>query len=245
MDPTKLRTWIAGKIEEHAPNRERPGDAVDLLVAAEALRGTPGKSMAFGLQLPADGVLEPEPLVARCLELLRAWAPFVPPASGGEFARAIARLEAPMGSSPAPRRGAHVLRVWCPAVLEDFESNEELVYDAPEVLREYDGVALRNRVELTELPCLRAAASGWAFGGAASLAFDGQEGTLSACLSFDLDRKPTQAELDRLLAAIRDELFFTSWGLNLEWDCDPKPDTAAVRVRRQIARSRIDARDDG
>jgi hypothetical protein len=71
------------------------------------------------------------------------------------------------------------------------------------------------------------------------LVFDSTDGTLSARLTFDLTREPTASELDGLLATVRSELFFTSWGMNLDWDCDPDPLTISIRVTPRVQRHAV------
>lgn len=256
MDPLKLRTWIAAQIEEHAPDNKRDhANAVRLVDALAALRNVPGKTTVFGLALPAQGVVDPEPLVARGLELLRIWEQVSEPNQRDELAMLAKRLEIPLASQPKPVRAptTHHLQIWLPVVLDDFEAAEETIYTSPAILRSFDGVQLRDDRDLIDLPCLRTASGGepgavsnypvygWATGGEIALAFDPVHATLSARLTFELARAPSAEELERFLTVVRDELLFTGWGMNLEWDCDPDPATISIQVQPRIERHAVTA----
>lgn len=256
MDPLELRTWIAAKIEAHAPDRDRDDThAVRLLEAVAALRGEPGKTTVFGLALPSQGIVDPEPLIARGIELLRSWEQRIAPHLRDELALLARRFHIPLASEPRPVRPptTHRLQIWLPVVLDDDEADEETIYTSPDVLRSFDGVRLRDDLDLVDLPCLRVAsggdpgavspypAYGWAVGGTIALAYDPADATLSAWLTFSLTRAPTGEELDRFLASVRDELLFTRWGTNLEWDCEPDPETISIRLEPRVQRYTVTA----
>jgi hypothetical protein len=133
MDPVALRAWIAAKIEEHTPDVELDGTrAVRLLDAVAALRRTPGKATVFGVALPEQGVSDPEPLIARGIELLRIWEQVIDPASRDELAMLAQKLHIHLDSQPRPVHPptTHQLHVWLPVVLEDSEADEETLYTA-------------------------------------------------------------------------------------------------------------------
>jgi hypothetical protein len=257
MDPLKLRAWIAAKIEEHAPDNERDSaSAVRLVDAVAALRREPGKTTVFGLALPAQGVVDPEPLVARGIELLRIWEQVIDPDLRDELAMLAKLVHIPVASQPRPVRAptTHQLQIWLPVVLDDFEAAEETIYTSPAILQSFDGVRLRDARDLIELPCLRIASGGdpgavsnypvhgWATGGEIALAFDPERSTLSARLTFELTCAPSAEELERFLTAVRDELLFTGWGMNLDWDCEPDPETISIHLQRQVERYAVTAR---
>jgi hypothetical protein len=254
MDPLKLRTWVAAKIEEHAPDNERnDANAVRLLDAVAALRREPGKTTVFGLALPEQGVADPEPLVARAIELLGIWEQVIAPELRDELAILAKRLRIPLASQPRPVRAptTHHLQIWLPVVLDDFEADEETIYTSPAILQSFDGVRLRDDCDLVDLPCMRIASGGdpgavsnypvygWATSGVIALAFDSARATLSAMLTFELTRAPMAEELDRVLTTVRDELLFTGWGMNLDWDCEPDPETISIHLKPQVERHAV------
>lgn len=118
------------------------------------------------------------------------------------------------------------LRVVLPASVDNYETGEPLEDIA--LLRKFEGGHPENE-ELCEVYCIEQATldpgregplgqpARWAHASSVRLKYDAEARALRCIIELDLSRNPTDEELEKLLTVIEKELFYTGWGLNLDW----------------------------
>src|SRR5262249_1387847 len=121
-----------------------------------------------------------------------------------------------------------VLHVFVAAHVEDIETDEERT--GASVLQSFDGTREERGQRLVDMASIRHATGGscelvgvredygWAVASDVTLVLTESDNHLRCRLTFDVSRVPNDGELLQLLHVIEDELFFTSWGLNMVWD---------------------------
>jgi hypothetical protein len=221
-------------------SRGDPTAMTRLLDAAAVLRDPRPGAQVFGLQLPPGGLEGMPALSELCLARARDWAPVLADSARPEMAKLLRRLGLPpLVQEAAPPVVAHQLQVFIRAEAEDLDT-EEPVTDLA-VLASLAGVPPQNDVSLIDLSCIADAVSGregpWARDGRALLVFE--RGALFCRLTFDLVRPPTPDEQNELIAVITDELFFTGWGMNLDWALDEEHPEVAIRTSTRVISSEI------
>lgn len=221
----EIHDWVALQIERARPGAADVSAVPRLADAAAALRNPTSGRQVFGLQPPPGGIPGAGALAERCLDALRAWAPMLDAETSEALALQLRDLGLPpIVAAPEPPTPTLALHVFVGARIEDLETGEKV--DDPALLDRVGnlvhGAPERSDFSLVDIPCIDAVVSSeeerWATDGWAELFYDDQERALRCRLTFDLVRAPTPEELSVLLDAIENELFFTGWGMNLDWD---------------------------
>jgi hypothetical protein len=222
----KMHDWIVGQIEASAAAPGRNVRAViELADAAATLRGAK-EGQIFGLQVTRASIPSPEALADRCLSVLAGWVPYLTETQAEQVARMLHERELPSAAiglpeiAPLPTAVAR-LNVYLKANVVDVETGR-LVTDPSLVMR---FVGARASGYLDDVPCLVGATGGehgWYCGGSASIVEDpAWYGALLCELALDLAKVPDTVDITGLLRVIEEELFFTSWGLDLAWEIEP------------------------
>jgi len=208
-----MDAWIREQIAAHSvaanPVEAANGDATVATRLADAANGLRVGSHAFGMQVQANAEL-----AASCTALLAEWLPIV------------------RDNAAWLRTASHVLHVFMPARCENIDTDEPVT--DPAVLAQFVGVRPSGDVSLTELPCLERMTKGLAIDGHAELV-DG----LQLRLTFALTRAPFPTELTALVQVIEEVLFFSGWGLNLEFYAEGAPDDVIVHVGTKVVSHRV------
>lgn len=132
------------------------------------------------------------------------------------------------------QENVHLL-VYTTANVEDLETGDEIV--DPTILARYDGATTH---EFTDVPCLaKVTGSGtgglledpnpgrWCRSGNATLVYDHEYARLRCLLTLGLTRTPSSDEIAKILGTIETELFFSGWGMNLDWEVKEDDETLA------------------
>lgn len=219
----KTIDWIAAKIEASRPGASDARVVTDLVDTVATLRGLKS-GQCFGLQVPKEVLAAPGAavLAARGIEVLEEWAPHLSLAQHDMLGELLVRTgirHAGLPMAPSPPPAVARLLVDVPATIQRFDpetEDHEDVHD-PAVIARFDGV--RASQGLDDLPCVVRATGGddsWCLGGGAALVYDPATG-LRCRLTFEAARVPNAKEVASALKMVEQELFFTGWGLNLEW----------------------------
>jgi hypothetical protein len=215
----KVYDWIAAQIEAARPvnadvNAVTPvGDAAATLLGRKA-------GQVFGMQLSPDALgPRADELAERCLSVLEEWIPALTSEQRDQVGALLRDLRLP-ALVPAPAIPVPVvnLLVYTAAGVENFETGDEVV--DPAILARYDGATTS---EFSDAHCLTEATggkNGWWCSGDATLVYDRERAQLRCLLTLGLTRSPTAEEIARILKAIETELFFSGWGLNLDWEVE-------------------------
>ncbi|MEM6732055.1 MAG: hypothetical protein AAF658_10900, partial [Myxococcota bacterium] len=71
-------SWVASKIEEHAPDQAPDITAATRLVDAAIVLQSNGEGQLFGLQVSTSGLSDRERLLAKACEVISLWLPALP-----------------------------------------------------------------------------------------------------------------------------------------------------------------------
>ena len=199
-----------------AARPERGGPAINLIQAAKAFAGF--RSQVFGLDLGTTklGALPGhEERVRRIRELFREWLDFT---EGPVRQQIVDELKwSDMGDwlgVEAPVTGAtHSVVFEIRVAVSDSETDEAV--SSPR-LAELDGCSEEGALDLTELAPLRDL--DWLVEGDLVLRYDQARAALRGYLEFRASTRPSDDDIARLRSIIEEELFFSGWGMNLEFD---------------------------
>ncbi|HEY8427600.1 MAG TPA: hypothetical protein VIL20_04465 [Sandaracinaceae bacterium] len=221
----ELHDWVALQIERSLPGVADATAVPRLADAAAALLHPASRRQVFGLEPPPGGISEADELAERCLDALRTWAPMLDARASEALALQLRDLGLPpITAAPAPSAPVLELHVFVGTSVADVETGETV--EDPSVIERIGklahGAPERSETSLVDVPCIEAVVSDergrWATDGRADLLYDDEQRALRCRLVFDLVREPTPEELSALFDAIENELFFTGWGMILEWD---------------------------
>jgi len=195
-------------------------------LAESAAALTPGAfQMPFGLSVDDDTRVAAAPLRERAIETLSRWSALLAPKERTTLAKSMKQLGLPVFVTVRERKPRARVLFTIPVEARDTETGEPV--SLPSVLACFDGAKAAGGDELHTLPCISAAAGGtaelsgqegWATGSSAVLAYLEDANGLVLRLAIDALRAPPKKDLQRLVAAVREELFMSGWGLNLEWE---------------------------
>ena len=105
---------------------------------------------------------------------------------------------------------------------------------------------------LLDIPCLRKITGGgfpvgregrWGWAHDGRIALRHVDGELRAHIEIDAIREPDDAELAALRHVIEEDLFETSWGMNLDWDFAVPERTVVVFVTGRVVEQRVERLD--
>ncbi|MBK6695604.1 MAG: hypothetical protein IPG50_25840 [Myxococcales bacterium] len=244
----KVHDWISAQIEASRPGSNDVKVVPQLFDAAATLRGLkPGQ--CFGMQVAPETLASAEALAQRCVEVLKEWVPRLSDAQHGELGKLLAGVGLRTEGLPAAPSSTVVasLLVYVQAKIVNVEADteeEEKIRD-PEILARFDGARVIQ--PLDQVDCLMEATGGddksWWLGGDASLVYDRATG-MRCRLTLDASRIPSDAEIATVLQTIERDLFFTGWGMNLEWEIEEADDTLNLSpmVGRTVLGHRLEHR---
>jgi hypothetical protein len=195
-------------------------------LAESAAAMTPGAfRMPFGLSVEDETRVAAAPLRERAIAVLARWSALLAPKEQTSLAKSMKPLGLPVFvtvRTPKPR--ARVLFT-IPVAASDTDTGEPVTL--PSVLACFDGAKAWGGDEIHTLPCISDATGatselfgeeGWAIGSSAVLAYLEDENRLTLRLAIDARRSPPKKELQRLVTAVREELFMSGFGMNLDWE---------------------------
>jgi hypothetical protein len=242
----KVHDWIAARIEESRPGNPDVNVVTQLCDAAASLRGQ-GSGQVFGMQVDAASVTGASDLADRALAVVTEWLPTLTTDQHAAIGSVLAKLGLPAvggAVAPLPKRVVSKLLVWTKAEVVDIDTSA--VITDPTIIARFEGA--RPSSDLGDPLCLVDATEGddgfW-IGGDAELVLDHARTGLRCLLTLDLARVPTTEQVNRLLGVIENDLFFTGWGLNLDWEVEDQDglENVSVSVDVKPVQHRLDRTD--
>lgn len=224
----EMHDWIAARIEASAPanNEFRSMWFVTQLAhAAATLRGW-GSGQAFGMHVAVWAIPDRRALADRCLAMLARWVRFLSEEQSEQVAKMLRQLHLPVPDGlPEPSAAdAPVARlfVYTKAQVHDIDTTETIT--DPEVVDAYVGAQPTIPIDDSPLTdVMGGERHGWWRGGEVTIVRgdDADDADALRCeLAFDLAKVPDSSEIGRVLRIVEEELFFTGWGLNLDFTSD-------------------------
>lgn len=224
MDLAVACNWVANEIEQHTTMGPfasgRMTTATRLADAARALRSGDDHSQIFGLTIPNRDERF-APLYERAMAILSEWSQSFTEEEQTTLADFMHSLGLPtFASVTAPKTAVAELRIVLPASLVNVD-REEAIID-PKLLQRLDGAHVENEDAVFDLPCMESVADDCGCGSQMWLEYDAKANALRGVLALEVSRMLSNEEVEALLAVVERDLFFSGWGLNLQW-----PDAAA------------------